>query len=301
MRHHLHFISAAAMAIALGATAASAGDRIILEGSLVEGGFDRYVPPMTNPIFNETPLITTEIRPIYFHQKVPNDFVTGGGNIDVVAAQVRIALTERLGFLATTDGYAFTEFDSVLPSEEGFADLAVGLKYAAHYDPAAGEILTLGVRYTIPTGDLDVGGLELSGIGAGYLHGFVSGMKIMDNGLQLQGNIGVQQALKGNTTSFAYGSVHASYEIAPGVYPLIEANVFLPYDGGNRLAGSELTGFDVADVGSSDPENTFTVAAGGRWRAHDNAIFGAAFEYNLNENSNTLFQWRAMFDAVLHF
>ena len=301
MRHCLISVLGVSTAMAIGAGGALAGDRIILEGSLVEGGFDRYVPPVSNPIFNETPLITTEIRPIYFHQKVPGDFVTGGGNIDVVAAQVRIALTERLGFLATTDGYAFTEFDSVLPSEEGFADLAVGLKYAVHYDPAAGEILTLGLRYTIPSGNLDVGGLELSGVGAGYLHGFVSGMKIMDNGLQLQGNIGLQQALKGNTTSFAYGSVHASYEIAPGVYPLVEANVFLPYDGGDRLANSELTGFDIADVGSSDPEETVTLAAGARWRPVENAIFGAAFEYNVNENSNTLFQWRAMFDAVLHF
>ena len=301
MRHCLISVLGVSTAMAIGAGGALAGDRIILEGSLVEGGFDRYVPPVSNPIFNETPLITTEIRPIYFHQKVPGDFVTGGGNIDVVAAQVRIALTERLGFLATTDGYAFTEFDSVLPSEEGFADLAVGLKYAVHYEPAAGEILTLGLRYTIPSGNLDVGGLELSGVGAGYLHGFVSGMKIMDNGLQLQGNIGLQQALKGNTTSFAYGSVHASYEIAPGVYPLVEANVFLPYDGGDRLANSELTGFDVADVGSSDPEETVTLAAGARWRPVENAIFGAAFEYNVNENSNTLFQWRAMFDAVLHF
>ena len=82
---------------------------------------------------------------------------------------------------------------------------------------------------------------------------------------------------------------------------MVEANVFLPYDGGDRLANSELTGFDVADVGSSDPENTVTLAAGARWRPLENAIFGAAFEYNVNENSNTLFQWRAMFDAVLHF
>jgi hypothetical protein len=301
MRGNLNFVTGAALIAMLGATDVIAGDRILLEGSLVEGGFDRYVPPVTNPIFNETPLITTEIRPIYFYQKVPGDFVTGGGNINVVAAQIRIALTERLGSLATTDGFAFAEFDSVLPNEEGFADLVVGLKYAVHYDPAAGEVLTLGARYTIPTGNLDVGGLRLSGIGAGYLHGFVSGMKIIDNGLQLQGNIGLQQALSSNNTSFAYASAHASYEIAPDVYPLIEANVFLPYDGGDRGPGSKLTGFDVADVGSSDPEEMVTLAAGARWRAHENTIFGAAFEYNLNENQNSLFQWRAMSDVALHF
>lgn len=283
-------------------TSASAGaeERLNFHGSLGEGGFSRYVPPVTNPIFNETPLITSEIRPIYFHQKIPGDFITGGGNIDVVAAQVRVALTERFGLLATTDGYAFADFDGVLPDSEGFADLAIGAKYAVHYDPPAGEIVTLGLRYTPPTGDLNVGALELSGNGAGFLHGFVSAMKIIDR-WQVQGNLGVEQGLSSELTSFFYASGHVSYEIAPGVYPLIEANVFLPYDGGDQIPNSQLTGFDVADLGSSDPEDTFTVAAGARWRALDNAILGAAFEYNLNESSNSLFQWRAMFDVAIHF
>ncbi|MEM7270405.1 MAG: hypothetical protein AAF401_14295 [Pseudomonadota bacterium] len=300
MRFDVTLIAGAALAALLGAGHASAGE-IILEGSLVEGGFDRYVPPVTNPIFNETPLITTELRPIYFHQRIPGDFATGGGNIDVVAAQVRVAITDRLGFLATTDGYAFADFDTGLPDSEGFADLAIGLKYALLYEPAMGEIVTVGARYTVPTGDLDVGGTNLTGVGDGFLHGFVSAMKIWEGGLQLQGNVGAQQALSGHNASFAYGSIHASYEIAPGVYPLVEANVFLPYDGGNRVPGSEITGFDVADLGASDQEETVTLAAGARWRPLENAIFGAAFEYNVAETSNHLFQWRAMFDAVLHF
>ena len=301
MKNEIVFVTGAALGLLMSASAATAGDGIILEGSLVEGGFDRYVPPVTNPIFNETPLITTELRPIYFHQRIPGDFVTGGGNVDVVAAQVRVAITDRLGFLATTDGYAFVDFDNVLPDEDGFADLAVGLKYAVVYDPPAGEIVTVGARYTLPTGNLDVGGTNLTGVGAGFLHAFVSGMKIWDNGLQLQGNVGIEQALSGDNSSFFYGSVHASYEIAPGVYPLVEANVFLPYDGGDRVPGSQITGFDVADLGASDPEETVTLAAGARWRPLDNAILGAAFEYNVAETSNHLFQWRAMFDAVLHF
>ena len=277
------------------------GIELNLEGSLGEGGFDRYVPPVTNPVFNETPLITTEIRPIYIHQNIPSDFPTAGGNIDIIAAQVRVAITDRLGFLATTDGYAFVDFDNnALPDSEGFADLAVGLKYAVHYDPAEGEIFTLGARYTPPTGDLNVGAIELSGNVAGYRHGFVSGMKIVGP-WQFQGNVGLQQGLSSDLTSFAYGSAHVSYEIAPGLYPLVEANVFLPYDGGDQVPGSKLTGFDVADVGSSDPVDTVTLAGGFRWRALDNAIFGAAFEYNLNENQNSLFEWRAMFDVAIHY
>ena len=67
------------------------------------------------------------------------------------------------------------------------------------------------------------------------------------------------------------------------------------------LPGSKLTGFDVADLGSSDPIDTITVAGGFRWRLHENAIMGAAFEYNLNESPNSLFDWRAMLDMAIHF
>lgn len=300
--------ASAALAVALSgalsvamAPGAGAAPLLDLKGSLGDGGFARYVPPMTNPIFNETPLITTEIRPIYIHQRIPGDFLTDGGDIDIVAAQVRVAITDRLGFLATTDGYAFVDFDNnALPDTEGFADLAVGLKYAVHYDPAAGEIFTLGARYTPPTGDLDTGGLELSGHGAGYLHVFGSGMKIAGP-WQVEGSIGVQQGLSSQLTSFFYASAHVSYEAAPGFYPLVEANVFLPYDGGDQIPGSRLTGFDVADLGSSDPEDTVTLAGGARYRISDNVILGGAFEYNLNESSNSLFEWRTMFDAAIHF
>ena len=92
------------LGLTLMASSASAQilDNVRFEGSLGDGGFTRYVPPVTNPIFNETPLITTEIRPIYFHQKIPGDFVTGGGNIDVVAAQVRAAIT--LAFACACSG-----------------------------------------------------------------------------------------------------------------------------------------------------------------------------------------------------
>jgi|GEM_PF-4581192 len=36
-----------------------------LAGSLGEGGFSRYVPAVTMPTLNETPFITTEVKPIY--------------------------------------------------------------------------------------------------------------------------------------------------------------------------------------------------------------------------------------------
>ena len=98
-----------------------------------EGRHWRYVAPLSNPLFNETPYITTELRPIYFHQTIPDDFLTQGGDIDVVAIQARLALTDRLGIIASKDGYADIDFDSVLPDEDGFANISVASAVSCHY------------------------------------------------------------------------------------------------------------------------------------------------------------------------
>src|SRR3546814_8694401 len=113
-----------------------------LNGSLGEGRHSRYVPPLTNPVFNETPYITTEARAIYLYNRLPNDFVTGGGYVNLVALQLRLALTERLGFIATKDGYADAHFDEALDDEDGFSNIAFGFKYAILSDPESESLLT---------------------------------------------------------------------------------------------------------------------------------------------------------------
>src|SRR5262249_9116265 len=59
-----------------------------LNGSLGKGRHSRYVPPLTNPVFNETPYITTEARAIYLYNRLPDDFVTGGGYVNLAALQL---------------------------------------------------------------------------------------------------------------------------------------------------------------------------------------------------------------------
>src|SRR3546814_8989847 len=60
-------IVCAAAAAPLPAMAEDGNDSFLgldLNGSLGEGRHSRYVPPLTNPVFNETPYITTEVRAI---------------------------------------------------------------------------------------------------------------------------------------------------------------------------------------------------------------------------------------------
>src|SRR3546814_11163021 len=96
-------IVCAAAAAPLPAMAEDGNDSFLgldLNGSLGEGRHSRYVPPLTNPVFNETPYITTEVRAIYLYNRLPEDFVTDGGYVNLAALQLRLALTERPGFIS---------------------------------------------------------------------------------------------------------------------------------------------------------------------------------------------------------
>lgn len=303
-----------ALASALGAaagvavpSAAGAGQDgflgLDLRGSLGEGRHSRYVPPLTNPIWNETPYITTEARPFYFHHEIPEGFVTDGGSADLIALQLRLAITERLGFIATKDGYANFEFDRVLPDEDGFANIAAGFKYALISVPEDEAILTAGARYEIPIQDLETGGIELQGDGAGFLNAFVTGARAFGK-FGLQGSLGANFALDpDNDTSILHYSAHADYELLPGLFPIIEVNGFTPFDHGDRNTGAlgDIDGVDVINFGSDDRGTTVTVGGGARYRLNNHFQFGVGAETPVTDKDDTIFDYRVYFDLVASF
>ncbi len=274
-----------------------------LKGSLGEGRHSRYVPPMTNPLFNETPYITTEARLFYFYNRLPDDFVTSGGDVHLVALQLRLALTERLGFIATKDGYADFNFDEVLDDESGFPNIALGFKYAFYSEPESESILTAGLRYEIPINDLESSGIELQGDGDGFLNPFVTGATTF-------GDLGLQAMLGGNfaldtdkDTSILVYSLHADYEAFPGFFPLVELNGFSAIDNAERSTGAlgELDGLDVVNFGSEDRDSTVTVGGGFRYRINDNFQFGVAGETPITDKDDTIMDYRVTFDLVLSY
>ncbi len=274
-----------------------------LKGSLGEGRHSRYVPPMTNPVFNETPYITTEARAFYFHHVIPDSFVTEGGSVDFGALQLRLALTERLAFIATKDGFGRFKFDEVLNDTNGFSNVALGFKYAFYSEPETESIATAGLRYEIPVGNLDTSGIDLMGNGSGWLNPFITGARAF-------GKLGLQASLGGNIalepsedTSILHYSAHADYEALPGFFPLVEFNGFTAIDNGNRSTGAlgQLDGVDVLNFGSEDRDTTLTVAGGFRYVANENLQFGTAYEMPITDEDNTIIDWRVYFDVVLSF
>lgn len=277
-----------------------------LAGSLGEqGGFTRYVPPITMFTLNESPFITTEVKPVFVYHRVPDGFITDGGTVYAGAVQGRLALGDRFAIIATTDGYADLNFDSVLPDTDGFLDLTAGVKYAFISDPGNGNIVTGGLRYTAPVGNIETAGIDLTGSTNGSIDAFVSGAKEYKQG-GVQGSAGYQYGISDRSWSYFHVHGHGYYKLTESFFPLIEANAIIPTNGGDRMPGSSLTGADVFDIGASDPDPIFTLAVGARYRPTNHVIFGAAVEGNVidmgvDEGANSVYGWRITTDVTIHF
>jgi hypothetical protein len=119
---------------------------------------DNTISPVANPIYFEDPRVTSEVRPVYMYHWLPDTFdfrggsVPLGGQVQVMALQLRYALTDRLGLIASKDGYIQFQPQHTLGHAYGWADLAAGLKYVLVDDQDNQAIVTPGFTLTIPTG-----------------------------------------------------------------------------------------------------------------------------------------------------
>lgn len=259
----------------------------------------RYIPSVSNPLFNESPLIKTEIRPIYIHHKIPDEFLTGGGNIDVGAVQARLAVTDRLAIIATKDGYADIHFAGVLPDEHGFANIAAGLKYALILNEESGTVVTAGLRYEAPIGSLKTAGISLQGHGDGFIDVFVTALQQFDR-FQLQASVNANMAIDGSAdSSLLVASLAANYAVTDWFYPVVEFNVFSVIDKGTRMPVA-FEGFDLVNFGATDGGTVATVAAGARFRVTQNVLLGAAYEIPVTSRKD-ITSWRLYADAVITF
>jgi hypothetical protein len=309
-----------AFAFASSATALGLGD-LDLDGSIGKGEH-KYVPAISNPLFNETPYITTELRPIYLHQKMPSNRAgLFGGNINLVAAEIRIALTDNLGIIATKDGYAWIDFDNTTNTTagvrtsdpEGLANLALGLKYAFYNNVETGTIASAGLKYEPPTGTISINtalaypldNVDLQESGDGFINAFVTGAKRYEK-WGFQASAGVNVAIDNDhDSSMIHYTLHADYALTDSVYPMVSLNGFTIYDEANRpgMTAAAVAGFDGVDlvnIGCSIDCGTVLTAAGGiRYLATDNVQLGLGLEKSIARQD--LLDWRTYVDLVIHF
>ena len=246
--------------------------------------------PMGMPYLFEDPHITTGLNFAYLWHAFPEKSAFQGGGAHVLALQIRLALTDRLAFIATRDGLTILRADNpIVPDDTGIFDMAAGFKYALIDSRENDFILSPAVRYEIPMGNFGV----YQGYGDGVVipsASFRWGLaKLGLENANVIGSVGGQIPIDGgaNSRSLFY-NLHVDYgfEIDGGiveyVVPFFELNAMHYTSGGKgtnpidtalgKLPVSTVQaatgtgpfeGFDVANLGSDGISGADVVVLGG--------------------------------------
>lgn len=277
-----------------------------------EARYEGFVPPTSMPYLFEDPFITTGVSAYVVWHKFPWDSVFRGGDAWVAAVQARIAITDRLAFIATKDGYTWLRpgSHSQISADEGFFDITAGFKYALIDRPEDAFILTPALRVDLPVGQNDV----FSGNGGGVLIPSVSSA-LGAGPMNLIGSTGWRLPFSSDkeSTSIFY-NLHVDVPVGPFA-PFLELNGTTWTHSGDgkgnvdtKVAGSidlsdaqdyvhdvlghtdhrRFEGADVVNLGSKGVAgNTLlTLAAGARVSLTERVNVGAYYEFPLTERKD---------------
>ena len=310
--------------IAFGASFSSAGEPVVdsskamtLQPPPVASPFERALRPVTSPTLFDLPLPRTQANLVFIHQNHPDRLrtiigdVPVGGDFQVYALQLELALSERFSLVAAKDGYIDFNPDTTLSKTDGWANLAAGVKYAFLYNPEDALAAALNLQVEVPTGNSDV----WQGEGDGAVIPSVSAVKLW-NGFQFAGNLGARIPFDNNGDSTTmHANAHISYELTDRFSPLVELNYFRVLDEGagqNRFpaqAGGAVPsivtfeGGDLINLGTANAsdKDLVTLALGFRYRITDKIDIGAAYEIPLTDEEASLMESRITVSAVVRF
>ncbi|MCP4908094.1 MAG: hypothetical protein GY910_24245 [bacterium] len=258
--------------------------------------YEGFVAPMSMPYLFEDPFITTEFQGAFVYHEFPANSVFDGGYAAVVAAQIRLAITDRLAFIATKDGLTFLKPDqTLLKNEVGLMDITAGLKYALIDWREKNFILTPSLRYEIPLGKSEL----FQGKGDGvFIPAATFAWGLGD--FHVIGGLGGQIPIDTDrdSTSLFY-NLHLDYAIHEYFVPFVEVNGTHWTDSGDGGSGVRTTagtlsidtvhaalglspfeGGDIANLGSSGIAGTdlITMAWGVRIPLDSHSSIGLSYE-----------------------
>lgn len=266
-------------------------------------GFDGFAEPLGNPLYFESPFISSNLRLLYlWHEFAPHSQV-GGGDVHVAAAQARITLTDRLALIATKDGYSWLDAD-ILPEAEGWNDIAIGLKYAFWVDEARQAVATGGLRWEWHNGDQKI--LQGGDHGDHELSPFLSFAKGWDR-WHVIGTLNARLPVDRHDGNFTVSwDGHVDYELAPetlpGLFALLEIHALHYLTNADRFPLA-VGGLDYTNLGSSEVAGTsvFWGDLGFRWKLTPNWQVGVAYGFPISDPGDDLFNQRVTVDMILSF
>lgn len=258
-------------------------------------GFEKFHEPVGQPLYFETPFNDTGVKALYIRHNFAKNSALAGGNVTVYALQARAALTERLAFIATKDGYSEIE-TGTFGNDEGWNDVAAGLKYVAIADRANDFVVTPGVRYMLSNGRKLYGAINGT---TKELSPFVSVAKGFDR-LHWIGNATLRvptDSDKGNTVG--HWDLHVDYDLNPdsqAVFaPVLELHGLHYLDDGQ--VGLPIGGGDYTNLGSQ-PNSHFVcwASAGFRFEMLTKYEVGFVYEFVLTDADKDIWKDRVTID-----
>jgi hypothetical protein len=265
-----------------------------------QGRYEGFVAPMASPFLFEDPFITTELSAWGVLHEYPNDSVFQGGEAWAGALQARLAITDRLAFIATKDGYVWHRPDNALLGDErGFLDVAAGLKYALIDRRDRNFILSPSLRVEAPVGGSHV----FSGNGDGTLIPALSLGWGIEN-LHLLGDVGGRIPFDSDeqSTSLFY-HLQLDYRLLEHLAPFVALSGYHWTGGGDGslevetalgpvslgdaqalLGTGAFEGVDLVNLGSSGMagKHIHTLALGLRLPLGEHVSLGLAYEFPIS-------------------
>ena len=304
------------ISLTVSGTAFASSDESNCSGFLPDFSCDRparpqhFAAPMTFPYLFEEPFVSTELQLVGIKHDFPERSVFAGGEAGVIALQIRVALTEKLAFIATKDGLTmFRPSLGLLHDTNDFMDMTVGFKYALIEMERDGRTFTLTphVRYEIPMGANNLfqnngDGVMIPGVSWGW----------GANRTHVLGSIGAQLPIDGgaNSTSMFY-NLQVGYAVTDTFIPFVAVNGMHWTDGGDgmnivdtsignltlnqvqaalapNLARTRFEGADIANLGTKDiaGADLVTLALGARAVLSDNVSVGFSYEHAVSSRKD---------------
>ena len=267
--------------------------------------FDDFISPMINFVFFEDPRTVTELRPIFVSQRIPDVIGPGipaGGSVQLYAMHIRAALTERLSFIATKDGFIDENTGGALDAliDDGWADVSVGLKYNFLRDVNSGTLGSFGFTYEIPMGSKK----SLQNIGDGEFHLFGTlGQRLLDGNAHFLTSLGyrvpVDTSLQNTAIHF---SNHLDARLTEYLYLFTEVAVWHWVDDAEAGLPLGVAGQDLFNLSSSNVSGNTLVTqnVGVKIKPSANTELGVAYEFPLTGFQDVI-KDRIQVDLILRY
>jgi hypothetical protein len=244
--------------------------------------FTNFISPMTNPVYFEDPRTLTEARFIFINHHLPANL--GGQNVQVIAAQARVALTDKLSIIATKDGFITSQNPIV---QDGFADVSAGLKYNIFRDVETQTIASVGTTFEMPVGSTR----SLQGNGDGEFHLFATGGTeflpywhwVSGTGFRLPVDRSAENQIW-------YWSNHIDRQLGDsGLYLFTECNWYSYMSSGTAfpapIGGDDLFNFGSPGMGGA---NFVSGAFGVKYKPSVNSELGLAYEFPYSQRKDIM-------------